>query len=215
MDGLSSEESVSTERDLSTELNVSRTVLREAIKVLEAKGLVEVQQKVGVRIRPRGHWNLLDPDLLAWMSATPTDHRFIRHLLELRYILEPVAAELAASRASTPEIAALFDHLATMERTIDDLEGFIVADMNFHGAIFTACHNDLLEWISVTVGTAFRATRAVTTLRPGSSAGSIRLHVDVAEAIQKRDPPGARSSMERLLETAQRDINAVLRQQSA
>jgi GntR family transcriptional regulator, galactonate operon transcriptional repressor len=201
----------STEGDLSRELKVSRTVLREAIKVLEAKGLVEVQQRRGVRVRPKKHWNLLDPDLLAWRSNLKPDERFIRHMHELRLILEPAAAELAAMRASDPEIEALFHYLSSMERAVHDVTSFIAADMEFHSAIFTACHNDLLEQITVTIGRAFRATRVITIQRRGSSATSIQLHFAVADAIRNKDSVLARSAMQCLLEQAGKDINAVLR----
>jgi GntR family galactonate operon transcriptional repressor len=206
-------EGASTEGDLSRELNVSRTVLREAIKVLEAKGLVEVQQRRGVRVRPKKDWNLLDPDLLAWRSKLKPDERFIRQIHELRIILEPAGAELAAMRASDPEIEVLFHHLSSMERAVDERTSFIAADMEFHSAIFTACHNDLLEQISLTVGRAFRATRIITVQRPGSSANSIQLHFAVANAIRNKDSVLARTAMQRLLQHAGEDIDAVLRGQ--
>jgi GntR family galactonate operon transcriptional repressor len=201
----------STEGDLSRELKVSRTVLREAIKVLEAKGLVEVQQRSGVRVRPKKHWNILDPDLLAWRSKIRPDERFIRHIHEVRLILEPAAAELAAMRASDAEVEALFHHLLSMERAVDEMTSFIAADMEFHTAIFAACHNELLERISVTIGRAFRATRVITIQRPGGSANSLQLHFAVADAIRKKDAVLARTAMQHLLEEAGKDIDSVLR----
>ncbi len=84
------------EADFSVKLKVSRTALREAIKVLAAKGLVESRPKIGTRIRPRDHWNMLDPDVLAWQFASDDVARFADDLFEVRQIIEPAAAALAA-----------------------------------------------------------------------------------------------------------------------
>lgn len=199
-----------TEAALCNELNVSRTVLREAIKVLEAKGMVEVRPKKGLRVRPRSEWNVIDPDILAWQSELATDERFIRNLIEVRRIIEPAAAELAALRASEAEIAVMDEYFSLMTRTYDDTPAFISADMQFHDAIFAACHNDLLERFSSTIGNALRLSRVITTRRPGSSAASLKLHSAVADAIRRKDAPGARAAMEYLLSQTALDIEAVL-----
>lgn len=169
-----SEGHLSTESDLCRELNVSRTVLRQAIKVLEAKGLVEVRPRMGVRVRPRDHWNLVDPDLLAWQTELRPDTFFIRNLYEVRMILEPAAAELAAVRANDEEIRTLERWYSEMERTAADTQAFIAADLQFHSAIFAACHNDLLQRMSSTIGNALRTSRVITTRRPGSSTAVLR-----------------------------------------
>src|SRR5215831_6104607 len=96
---------LSTEGDLGRHFSVSRTVLREAVKVLAAKGLIEVRPRTGIRVRPRDEWNLVDPDLLGWLCEAGVDDLFIRDLCEVRAIVEPAAAELAAARASDEEIA--------------------------------------------------------------------------------------------------------------
>ena len=95
------------EDELSGEYAVSRTVLREAVKVLAAKGLVEARPKTGTRVRPRSKWNLLDPDVLAWRFEASPDGDFFRNIVELRRIVEPEAARLAAERATDEEIAEL------------------------------------------------------------------------------------------------------------
>src|SRR5881398_3488194 len=96
-----------TEEELQGELAVSRTVLREAIKVLAAKGLVEARPKIGTRVRPRDAWNLLDPDVLAWQQRGAGSPSLLRALTEVRRSIEPAAAELAASRADAGDLAAL------------------------------------------------------------------------------------------------------------
>src|SRR5207247_3167418 len=97
-------ESLPTEEELSSELTASRTVLREAIKVLAAKRLVESRPKTGTRVRQRAEWNLLDPDVLAWQLEAGPDRRFLEDTLELRGLIEPAAARLAAVRANEGEI---------------------------------------------------------------------------------------------------------------
>src|SRR6516162_9653538 len=98
---------LSTEGDLYRHFRVSRTILREAVKVLAAKGLIEVRPKTGIRARPRNEWNLVDPDLLGWLCEAGVDDLLVRDLCEVRAIVEPAAAELAAARASAEEIEEL------------------------------------------------------------------------------------------------------------
>src|SRR5919204_5787244 len=99
------------------ELPASRTVLREAIKVLAAKGLVQSRPKTGTRVRPRQAWNLLDPDVLAWQQDGAGSPSLLRALTEVRRFIEPAAAELAAVRADTRDLAELARALEEMGRT--------------------------------------------------------------------------------------------------
>src|SRR5206468_12646009 len=128
------------------ELGASRTVVREAVKVLAAKGLVESRPKTGTRVRPRDAWNLLDPDVLAWQQDGAVDDALLRKLTEVRRIIEPAAAELAAARADVRDVAAMEDAFQQMEETAQaragtDFEAFVQADMRFHLAILQACRN--------------------------------------------------------------------------
>src|SRR5207249_5155549 len=117
----------------------SRTVLREAIKVLAAKGLVESRPKTGTRVRPRPSWNLLDPDVLAWQREGASPAQFLRKLTEVRRIVEPAAAELAGERANAREVAGIEEAFRHMESALAvravDYEAFDIADMRFHRAI--------------------------------------------------------------------------------
>lgn len=199
-----------TEADLCQEFKVSRTVLREAVKVLEAKGLVEVRPKVGVTILPRHEWNVVDPAVLRWQSEILPDKNFIRDLCEFRRAIEPTAAELAARRASSEEIETFFVCLEKMEAALGNRQDFIAADLDFHSAIFVACHNELLQRINLTVHSALRTSRVITTQRPGSSAAAMGLHRDVANAIRAHDPLAARFAMDALISRTTLDIEAVL-----
>src|SRR5688572_13187820 len=118
---------------LPTPLRASRTVLREAIKVLAAKGLVESRPKTGTRVRPPDSWNLLDPDVLAWQQEGMPQPAFLRKLTEVRFIVETAAAELAAQRARAPQLAllnaAFRDMRAALARKPADYEAFDQADI--------------------------------------------------------------------------------------
>src|SRR5437762_9890658 len=101
---LEADDPLPTEDELSGELSVSRTVLREATKVLAAKRLVESRPKTGTRVRPRKDWNLLDPDVLAWQVEAGADAEFLAQALEVRRMIEPAAARLAAERATPAQV---------------------------------------------------------------------------------------------------------------
>ena len=208
-----SEPVTTTEAELCRDLNVTRTILRQAVKVLEAKGLVDVRPRVGVRIRPRREWNVADPDLLAWQSEMQPDAHFLKILCEVRQILEPAAAELAAIRADNVQIAEIYAWYREMERYVHDAEPFIASDMEFHKAIFAAARNELLARISSTIGTALRASRSITTRRPGSSVQALEWHRAVADAIRDHNGPGTRAAMDWLIQQTTRDIEDVMRTQ--
>ena len=178
-------------------LQVSRTALREAIKVLASKGLVELRPKVGVRVRPRKDWYLLDPDLLAWQNEAGVDEQFIRNLCEVRLIVETAAAGLAAVRATPEERHRLQQRYNDMESNVRDKVAYDRADIKFHEAIFAACHNELLQQMSVTISTALRAQN-----RSGSDEnleGSLAQHRQIAKTICSGDQAMARAAMENLI----------------
>jgi len=178
-------------------LQVSRTALREAIKVLASKGLVELRPKVGVRVRPRSEWRLLDPDLLAWQSEAGVDEHFIRNLCEVRLVVETAAAELAATRATAEERDRLQQHYDEMERNVRDKAVYDRVDIDFHEAIFAGCHNELLQQMSATISTALRAQN-----RSGSDEdveASLLLHKEIAKSICQRKQTAARAAMENLI----------------
>jgi GntR family transcriptional regulator, galactonate operon transcriptional repressor len=198
------------EAEFIAELGVSRTVLREAIKVLGAKGLVEARPRVGTKVRARNHWSLMDPDILAWQSEAGLDEPFLRNLAEVRYVIEPAATRLAAQRATEEEIHIIEEAYRQMEAHVVDSEAFIAADMQFHFGILNACHNEILEQMSATIGEALEISRVVTIEVPGSSEAHLPLHKAVVEAIRKRDVDAAESAMRRLLDRVQSDIERFL-----
>jgi DNA-binding FadR family transcriptional regulator len=205
-----SESALGTEGDLCRHFHVSRTVLREAVKVLAAKGLIELRPKTGIRVRPRNEWNLVDPDLLGWLCEAGVDDLFVRDLCEVRAIVEPAAAELAASRASAQEIEELLHWYRLIEANTDNEEARLEADRRFHSTIFTACHNVFLTQMNATVGIALRATQQIGVHLPQVMEESVLAHKKVADAISRRDSTAARAAMERLIKQSTEHIHRVL-----
>jgi len=196
------------------DLGASRTVVREAVKVLAAKGLVESRPKTGTRVRPRDAWNLLDPDVLAWQQDSAVDDALLRKLTEVRRIIEPAAAELAAARADARDVAAMEDAFQQMEETAQaragtDFEAFVQADMRFHLAILQACRNDMLEQMSRVVYSALLVSFRSTSRLPGRAKAALAKHRAILDAIRARDPRAAGSAMRHLVQTTARDVEAL------
>ncbi|HLX19425.1 MAG TPA: FadR/GntR family transcriptional regulator [Gaiellaceae bacterium] len=192
--------------ELSAELGLSRTVLREVVKVLAAKGLVEAKPKTGTRVRPRSAWNLLDPDVLAWRSEANPDGAFFRNIVELRRIIEPEAARLAAERASAGEIASIEAVFSEMEALVDDPDAYLEPDLRFHELILEACHNELLAHMVGIMRAVFRALFVATFPRSTrTSRRATDLHGEIVRALVARDGLAAEKAMRTLIEdTAKR-----------
>src|SRR5262245_7885520 len=185
------------------ELPASRTVLREAIKVLAAKGLVESRPKTGTRVSPRHKWNLLDPDVLAWQQDGAPPLAFLGKLTEVRLIIEPAAAELAARRATAAEIEAIEAAFRDMEAALrgdgEDYEAFDRADILFHLAIVRACGNDLLQQMGQVVYSTLLLSFKATSRLPGRAKASLPEHRAIVNAIRGRHARRAGLAMRRLV----------------
>ena len=148
--------------ELSRKLGVSRTVVREATKVLAAKGLVESRSKRGTVILPRSDWRLLDPDVLGWLTEAGLDPEFLRSMFEVRKIIEPAAVRLAAERATPEELAAIQSTFEAMSRAEDEAT-YLDADVRYHAMLVAATHNDHLVQLVAAFGPALQAgLRALT-----------------------------------------------------
>jgi GntR family galactonate operon transcriptional repressor len=196
------------------EAAVSRTVVREAIKVLAAKGLVESRPKVGTRVRARRDWNLLDPDVLAWQTESGPNARFLGQALELRRLIEPAAARLAAERASDEQISALYEAYQAMAAAGDDLDAFIKPDLRFHRLLLEACRNELLEHMNEIFTAVLRTIFAYSSISSRSYPRAARRHRAIVEAIQARDPDAAEQAVLRLIDDTQRNLASALRRGS-
>lgn len=188
-------------------LGVSRTAYREAMRILTAKGLLESRPKAGTHVTPRSRWNLLDPDILAWMfSSAHPDERFIRDLFELRGLIEPAAAAWAATRRSTEQLEKMRDALNAMAQHGLSTESGREADQRFHSAILEASDNEPLASLSSSVGAALTWTTRFKQLKFAHPRDPIDEHEAVFEAIAARKADAARSAMTELLRLALDDM---------
>ena len=198
------------EADFSASLRVSRTALREAIKVLAAKGLVESRPKTGTRVRPRADWNLLDPDVLAWQFAAGPFTRFIEDLFELRQMIEPQAAAMAARRAGPAEVERIEEAYLGMEAAGNDSKLWIDPDLRFHQAIIRATGNELLWPLGAIIETALATSFRLSSAHWGGPIHALPLHRAILDAIRKRNPEAAQAAMHRLLHGAADEDRRVL-----
>jgi GntR family transcriptional regulator, galactonate operon transcriptional repressor len=194
------------EGDLTGSLGVSRTSLREAVKVLCAKGLLEARPRIGVRVRARRDWRLLDPVVLGWHPDLTRDAELMSSLIEARRIIEPAAAELAARRGTPDDVAAIEAAYLGMERAIPhDLAACCESDLAFHRALVDASRNIVLRNLIGTIETALSASFQLTTRLMENQAKTLSVHKAVLEAVRIRDTAGARAAVSRLLDVAEED----------
>lgn len=204
-------DTLSGEVVFSEALGVSRSAYREAVQVLSAKGLVESRPKAGTRVLPRNRWNVLDPDVLAWAFTGEPDIRFIRGLFELRGIVEPAAAALAAARRDRVQLKVMKDALAGMTRHTLASEAGRAADRDFHDAILSATGNDSLVVLSASIGAAVNWTTQFKQRARGLPRDPIPDHRRVYDAIAASDPAAASEAMRVLVDLALADTQAAMK----
>jgi len=205
-------DTLSSEPELSLQFNVSRPVMREALKILSAKGLIESRPKTGTKVRPRADWNILDTEVIGWMYEVGPDRSFLDELCEVRLMFEPAAARLAATRATKDEINTIEECYRRMEEGVKSPETYIPADLAFHSAICAAAHNEMLQKITETLTTSLHMSRVVTSRLPGANLAAMPLHRSVAEAIRKGDGRAAEEAMRKLVILTTTDIQRALQQ---
>ncbi|MEW9856645.1 FadR/GntR family transcriptional regulator [Novosphingobium sp. M1R2S20] len=190
------------------ELKVSRSAYREAIQVLTAKGLVASRPKAGTRVLPRDRWNLLDPEVLGWAFAGEPDVEFVRSLFELRAIVEPAAARLAAQRRDKADLKTMKDALAAMRTHTLTTELGRAADRDFHNAILQATRNDALKVLSASIGAAVNWTTQFKQRSRALPRNPIPDHVKVYDAIAAGDANAAADAMNVLVDLALEDTRS-------
>jgi len=196
----------------SEERSVSRTAYREGVRILAAKGLVDSRPKTGTRVSARDRWHLLDPDVLSWIFEQEPDERLLSSLFELRKIVEPQSAALAARRRTEGQLRVMAEGLDGMARHSLANEAGRLADQNFHTALLEASDNPFL--VSLTSGVAAAITwttvfkQRVMPLRRDP----VPDHLRVYEAILAGDPDAARDAMEKLVDMAFLDTTSAVRQ---
>ncbi|MDR3496604.1 MAG: FadR/GntR family transcriptional regulator [Ancalomicrobiaceae bacterium] len=199
------------EDDFSRALDVSRSAYREAIRILSAKGLVESRPKAGTRITDRSQWNLVDPDVLAWHFEAGPPERYVQHLFELRRIIEPRCAALAAERRTEADLERMRTSLALMARHTLHVPDGAVADLAFHQAVIEATRNEALISLSPGISTTIKW---VNLIKYGRTTDSLKRdpipdHTAVYEAIRDRDVAAAEQAMDHLVRLARDDLDSV------
>jgi len=195
---------------LCEELGVSRTVIREAVKSLVAKGLVSTGPKVGTRVLPSDRWNWFDPDVISWQSKAGLTREFLRDLQELRRVVEPAAVRMAAERATPEDIAAVEAAFAGMKKAVEEGGDYVTYDLRFHQGLLKACHNRMLVQMSKALSALLRTSFEISTTREDGPRNSLPLHRAVLDAVIAHDPKRAEKAILVLIDGAREDIEEVL-----
>ena len=196
------QEFIEDEGALSARYGVSRTVVREAVKTLCAKGLLKIRRGVGTQVESRSSWRLLDEDVLAWHQSAPPSADTLKQLLEIRYILEPNAAMWAASRANEEDLEEIGRSVDRMKQAIGTAQDFIIADAGFHRAVLHAAHNEFLAALEGVIYSALLTSISLTNNEPSQNESSTQLHRAVADAIEQGNGEQAAERMRTLLSDA-------------
>ncbi|MCO4318157.1 FadR family transcriptional regulator [Phyllobacterium sp. 21LDTY02-6] len=188
--------------ELFEQFGVSRTVLREALKTLAAKGLIQPRAKIGTRVLERSHWNLFDPDILVWhFEAGPTPE-FLMSLLEMRLALEPEAAGLAALRRTAPQLDKLYHWVGKMAEAGQSVSNFVDSDLQFHMAIADASQNPFMRSISTLIEVALVTTFTISSPIPNAHRHdyTVARHRAIADAIRDGNVRAAKRSMRNVID---------------
>lgn len=187
--------------EIGQRFEVSRTVVRESLRVLEAKGLVSARPNVGTRVRPVSDWNLLDPDIIEWRAFGPQREDQRRELCELRWTIEPLAARLAAGHGRDDVQQRLADMAEIMGHAVGqgDTLTFSRADAEFHALLLQVTGNRMLEHLSGIVAAALQVSGGPATGCERPSEAAVGLHLRIVDALASGDGAAAESSMRQLL----------------
>ena len=193
-----SQQSFPTEADLAKQHSVSRSVTREAVKMLTAKGLLSSRPKQGTIVQPTSSWNLFDTDVLRWLLERTFSVDLLRQFNQLRVAIEPEAAALAAVHADANERQAIDAGLERMKAAENGLDNTLDADIAFHVAVLKASKNPFFGQFQDVVTTALRSSIQFTNRIKGHSA-SIADHAAVRDAIARQKPDAARVAMRKII----------------
>lgn len=197
-----------TEADLCEEYGVSRTVIRETMKVLESKGLLSIRSRVGTQVLERTSWNMLDPDVIVWAEEFFQEPEYIASLMEIRNIMEPAASALAALRASPENIEELEEALRRMEtaqRNLDN-EGCAEADADFHNVILLATRNHVLIQLGKVIYAGLLSLFRRTSVLETEPERALMMHREIIDAIRAGDAERARKANVAIVEETTKDL---------
>ena len=168
---------------LCEELGVSRTVVREAVKSLVAKGLIITGPKLGTRVLPEEHWNWFDPDVITWQSQNGLTPEFLKDLQDLRRVVEPAAVSMAAERATAQDLDEIEVAFAGMKKAVEFGGDYVTFDLRFHQGLMRASHNRMLIQMSKALGALLRTSFEISTSKKDGPKSSLPMHREVLEAV--------------------------------
>lgn len=196
---------------LGERLGVSRIVVREAVKSLASKGMLEVRRKTGTVVLEAARWSLFDADVIAWRARTATlDAGMAAELMELRRIVEPAACRLAAERIDDAGRIALRRALAAMQLAIDADGDYAAADLAFHTTILQACRNQFVQQMQSAMDAILRSSFAIVARTPHGPARSQPMHKALCQAIVQGRPDAAERAARKIILQAERDLQQCL-----
>lgn len=198
----SSDDKFPIEADLCKQFGASRSVLREAVKMLTAKGLVGARPRQGTWIEPEDHWNFLDPDVLRWLLERKLDISLLEEFTQVRRAIEPLAAALAAERATESDLLQIRNSLARMLAAEQGEDDPYESDIAFHLAVITASRNRLIGQLQELISTALRFSIRMTNRFKGVEFASVEAHEAVANAIIAKKPKAAAKAMTGIIDEA-------------
>ncbi len=200
---------------LCEQLGVSRTVIRESVKSLVAKGLIQTGPKVGTRVRPSSHWNWFDPDVIGWQARAGLTPEFVRDLQDLRLIMEPAAIRLAARRATAQDVAEIEAAYGGMVDAVAHGGDYVRHDLMFHQGLIRASHNRMLEKMDQALGALLRTSFEISSAKKNGSRDSLPMHRAVLDAVIAHDADRAEQAIILLIEDAHKDMAQVLKSRRA
>lgn len=198
------------ENDLCELYGVSRTVIRESLKILESKGMVRGRSRVGTVVCDKDDWNILDQQVLEWIGPRIYDFDLVGCILEARRTIEPMAASLAAKRATSQDIADLEGAWNRMKEVEGDIDRFTEADLAFHTILLKASHNQVFRQLSGIIHAALKYSLHTSNEAVDHRDEAIAIHGELVEALRMRNADAARTCSSRMLDLAARDLDAAL-----
>ena len=187
------------EAELCKQFGASRTVLREAVKMLTAKGLLSARPRHGTWIQSEARWNLLDPDVLRWLLERKFSLQLLADFAEMRLAIEPMAAALAARNATPAALAKIREAIERMRAAARGEDDPLTSDIAFHVSVLHATGNRFYMQLEELVNTALRFSIRLTNKTKGVALGDVNAHKKVLDAIEAKDPERARATMEAII----------------
>lgn len=200
-----------TENELGPRYGVSRTVIRESLKILESKGLVRGRSRVGTIVCPKEEWNILDQQVLEWMGPRIFELDLLKCVLDARRAIEPFAAEFAAERATVQDVAEIERAWEQMRDAEGDVVLFTEADVAFHAGLLKASHNQVFMQLASIIRAALELSLHASNEAVDARGEAVGIHKELVEALRMRDTAAARDCSHRMLDLAARDLAIAIR----